>query len=835
MTYKIRIAKVFAFLSVTLGWCISTVVNAQNTVIKVDANKVENRISPLIYGSNIEDVNHEIYGGFYDQRIFGESFEEPNTGVNFNEWRRYAGFWTGSNGIVRIAPGRNTQSEVLMNGSHQIGVEPDQSAKLIYEPKKIADGIIEAEIRFTNKGDGGGLIFRVSNEGVGDDVFDGYELSLSANGKKMAIGKHIQDFRLLKETAVNFDPQSWNKVRVILNAKRIEVWLNGQLALSFNDELNPILLGKIGMRTWKSNMEFRNMNITDSKATQKLKLVNEASAQISYNWDLIHNANVKASFQVDSTTAYNGQKSQIVNFISGQGKVGVANKGLNRWGIAVRKNQLFQGRVYLKGLHIEGAVTIALENADGSKTFALKKLSGISNDWKKFSFNLKANETDVNARLAIYISSKGKLWIDQVVLSGTGSDRFNNLPIRADVGKMLASQGITFLRYAGTMVNAPGYKFKNMIGDPDKRPPYRGHWNHYTSNGFGIEEFLRFCEQTKITPCFGINIYETPEDAADMVEYLNGDVRSTWGAKRAANGHPQPYRVKYIEIGNEEVIFNGDSKAAYAEYVDRFKLLHSAMQQKDSSLEFIQAAWWRPDSPNMESVFRALNGKADYWDLHVGGDEPLAGVDTDKQLTDMLALFKTWDPQTKMKIAVFEENGSKHGIQRALGHATNLNAIRKHSENVLTSSPANALQPYLQNDNGWDQGQLFFTASQVWGMPPYYSQKMQTENHLPLRIHTSLNGPLNVSAARSEDGKTIALYVVNATATAINAKLEFEGFENRKAETKVSTLSGELSDRNSPSHPTVYVTRYSDIKLSVAHSDYQFLPFSYTILRFVKD
>jgi hypothetical protein len=832
--FKSAVVLKTTFAVAVLGFCTSTRLFSQNALIKINADKIENKVSPLIYGSNIEDVNHEIYGGFYDQRIFGESFEEPNTGVNFNQWCKYSGFWTGKDGIVNISPGRNTQSIVLMNGVHHIGVEPDHSAKLIYEAKSIFNGTISAEIRFHGKGDAGGLIFRVSNEGVGDDAFDGYEVSLAADGKKITLGKHLQNFTLLKEAAVSFSPLDWNKVRVLLKDKQIDVVLNGKKVLSFIDEDKSILSGKIGLRTWKSDMEFRNIDLSDQDESQRLKLVNQANEEISYNWDLINSKGAKASFKLDSTTAYNGKQSQVINFISGLGKVGVANRSLNRWGIAVKKNQLFQGRLYLKGV-LDGPVTVALENSDGSKTYGQYKVKRVGKDWKKFTFNLKTSTADSHARLVIYLTSKGKLWIDQVVLTGTGTDQFNGLPIRADIGKMLVSQGLTFLRYAGTMVNAPGYKFKNMIGDPDKRAPYRGHWNWHTSNGFGVEEFLKFCEQTKITPCFAVNIYETPEDIADMVEYLNGDVQTIWGAKRASNGHPKPYGVKYIEIGNEEVIFNGDSKPAYEEYVQRFKVLSNAMHQKDASLKLVSAAWWRPDSPNMEYVFKELNGRADYWDLHVGGDDPSAGVETDRQLSGMLSRFRRWDPDTKMKIAVFEENGSKHGIQRALGHATNMNAIRKHSEDVLTSSPANALQPDRQNDNDWDQGQIFFTSGEVWGMPPYYAQKMQAESHLPLRINTSVNGALDVSAAKSEDGKTLILYVVNTAANAMHANLEFAGFENRNKEVGVSTLAGNLSACNTLKNQKEYVTQYSKIMLPIKNPNYKFLPFSYTILHFSKD
>ncbi|WP_448104205.1 beta-L-arabinofuranosidase domain-containing protein [Pedobacter panaciterrae] len=804
----------------------------QTARIKVDVGQIQNKLSPLIYGSNIEDVNHEIYGGFYDQRIFGESFEEPSTGVNHNQWKRFTGYWTAKDGAVAIIPGRNTNSEVFMTSSHLIGVEPDHSAKLIYEPKELTNGTVQAEIRFTGKGESGALLVRVANAGVGDDAFDGYEISLSRDGKKIALGKHLQNFESLKEAAASFDPETWNKVKVVLKGSEIEVFLNGQQMLSFKDERNPLLKGKIGLRTWRSAMEFRNISIQENGKTEPLSLVNAANEQVSYNWDIISSGQVKANFELDSNVAYNGKKSQVITFATGTGKVGVANRSLNRWGIALRKGQTFQGRVYLKAEKLSGPVSIALESADGSKTYAIKKLNGIGANWKKYAFTLTSGTADKNARLAIYISSKGKLWIDQAVLMGTGKDQFKGLPIRADIGNMLVSQGLTFLRYAGTMVNSPEYRFKKMIGDPDKRPPYRGHWNWYTTNGFGIEEFLKFCEATAITPCFAINIYETPEDAADMVEYLNGNVNTEWGAKRAKNGHPKPYGVKYIEIGNEEVIFNGDNKKAYEEYVARFNLLYAAMKKKDSSLKFVHAAWWRPESPNMEYVFRELNGKADYWDLHVGGDDPKAGLDTDKQLADMQRMFKQWDPATQMKVAVFEENGSKHGIQRALGHATNLNAIRRHNEFVLTSSPANALQPYQQNDNDWDQGQIFFTAGKAWGMPPFYAQKMQVENYLPLRVLSKVEGALDVTAARSEDEKTLALHIVNISAEAITTAIELNGFEGRNPETEVYVLSGKLTSKNTPSEPERYKTVSSKVNLSGDAPKYSFPAHSYTILKF---
>src|SRR5262249_52139086 len=86
----------------------------------------------------------------------------------------------------------------------------------------------------------------------------------------------------------------------------------------------------------------------------------------------------------------------------------------------------------------------------------------------------------------------------------------------------------------------------------DRRPPYAGHWYPYSSNGWGIVDFMDFCEAAgfEYIPDFDIN--ETPEDIADFIEYAKGPADSEWGRKRAADGHPAPHRLPYMQLGNEE-------------------------------------------------------------------------------------------------------------------------------------------------------------------------------------------------------------------------------------------------------------------------------------------
>ena len=457
------------------------------------------------------------------------------------------------------------------------------------------------------------------------------------------------------------------------------------------------------------------------------------SVGISGAWDAIQTGRAVGDFAQDRERPFNSICSQKIALHGGEGTVGVANRGLNRWGLTFREGHRYAGRLYLRQKDYGGRVTVALQSADGKHVYAQQRLGPIGADWRRFEFSLKSAATDTNARFALSIDKPGNVWVDEVYLSGTGDELFHGLPMRADIGKALEDEGLTVLRYGGSMVNAAGYRWRKMIGDRDRRPQYKGWWYPHSTNGFGIEDFLQFCEAAKFEKVFAINIEETPQDAGDLVEYLNGPATSAWGARRATNGHPAPYGVKFIEIGNEE-------KTA-AHYIERFKLLYDAMHARDPSVRFIIAAWWEPNNPVTRQIVEQLDGRAALWDVHVGGDNLREGRHVDALFTRMEQLVHEWAPRTQLKACVLEENGGRHDLQRALGHACVLNATERHGDFVRIDCPANCLQPWHQNDNGWDQGQLFFTSSRVWGMPPYYAQQMAAANHQPCRVASETKCP----------------------------------------------------------------------------------------------
>jgi alpha-L-arabinofuranosidase len=763
-----------------------------------------------MYGSCIEDVNHEIYGGLYAQMIFGESFEEPPRSPAVAGLTTFGGQWSLDSGVLSVAA--------------------DFGAKIVRDGPELEDASISCVVRLHEQSDNAGLIARVRKPRTGADDWTGYEISISAKHKRVILGRHDNNFALLASAPAEIQLGAWHKLGVNLRSDTIRIYVDGakEPAITYTDN-NAIHSGRVGLRTWGSNADFRELVIERAEGHIRDAFSAAASSEllkgVSGMWDLCRTGNAVADLAWDADRPFNTARSQRLERTAGTGRAGVSNRGLNRWGLTVREGHVYAGHLYLRQAAYDGAVTVSLESADGAQTLASQSLATVGADWGRHEFSLRASATNTNARFTIAIDRPGKVWVDQVYLSGTGPELFGGLPFRADIARGLQEEGLTLLRYGGSMVNAPGYRWKTMIGDRDRRPQYRGTWYPYSTNGFGIEEFVAFCRAAGFEPVVAINIEETPTDAADLVEYLNGPLTTTWGRRRAENGHPEPYGVRYIEIGNEET--------TNAHYLERFHLLYDAMRTRDAKVEYIIGAWWEPENPVSRRIVQELSEKAALWDVHVGGDDPREGAKVDALFTRMERLYQEWKPGTPLKACVLEENGGQHNVRRALGHAGILNATERHGDFVLIDCPANCLQPWKQNDNGWDQGQLFFTSSVVWGMPPYYAQQMTARAHLPIRLASEVKSPgndLDLTATRDEGGRNFVLKIVNAGDKPHRARFHLTDTGPLAARAEVVTLSGALDEINVPENPERVRPQTSSIVGISEQFSYDLLARSYTII-----
>jgi hypothetical protein len=508
--------------------------------------------------------------------------------------------------------------------------------------------------------------------------------------------------------------------------------------------------------------------------------------------------------------------------LAGGGEVGIENQGLNRWGLSIVAGKAYEGYVWVRSAR-KTELFAALESRDGGKSYGEVKLAVPGNGWHRLNFTLTPDTTDPAGRFVLKLKAPGSVVVGHAFLQPGEWGRFKNLPLRRDVVEGMIDQGLTVLRYGGSMVNTPEYRWKKMIGPRDQRPPYKGFWYPHSTNGWGIIDFLDLCEAAGFLAIPAFNMDESPRDMADFVAYVNGPAESEWGKKRVADGHPAAYRLKHIELGNEERV---DEK-----YWERFQAIAEAVWAVDPEIVLVVGdfVYGQPitDPDNFKgsasgitnlSAHRKIlelakqHNREVWFDIHIGTEHPGALGELAVVPTFVEALNKISNG-AKHKVVIFELNSGNHAQRRALANAIAIGSLQHLSEKLPIICSANGLQPDGQNDNGWDQGLLFSNPSHVWFQPPGYVCRMISRSYQPIEVPVLVVGggksevgkkseeALIVVAARSEDGKTLVVRVVNKSDKPIAAGLSLVGFTPTRPTAAVEELVGAMDAKNSAKEP----------------------------------
>jgi alpha-L-arabinofuranosidase len=795
----------------------------------VHANQVSHRLSRYLTGACIEDVNHEIYGGLYSQMIFGESFREPGSALPLKGFTTFGGRWV-------------PQSDGLW-------AEAGDGPKLIADMPAFTAGEVGVEV-FLPEGKAGnaGLVVKVSEPGTGADKFAGYEVALDATGR-LVLGRHRQSWEPIRSVPHEIPLNRWIALVVRLTENSLEVVLDGQSVITYQDQEHPLNSGRVGLRTWQREARFRNFYVKTNGGLKKLpfELADEdgSNAGVSGQWRAFRRGSATGEFSLATQDVYTGRQSQRLAFKGGEGEIGIENQGLNRWGMNLVKGKPYEGYLWLRAEQ-PSRVFLALESADGSKAYAETRVATRGNQWQRLDFKLTPSASDQAGRFAIKLKTPAAICLGHAFLQPGAWGRFKSLPVRKDVTQALIAQGLTVLRYGGSMVNHPQYRWKHMIGPRDRRPPYQGTWYPHSSYGWGIFDFLNFCEAASFLGIPAVNMDETPQDMADFMEYANGPAWSEWGRRRAADGHPAPYHLRYLELGNEEPVNEA--------YWLKFKALAEAIWAKDPNVilivgdfayeKAIKDPYNFSGAPQINSLaahkkildFAREHDREVWFDVHIGTEHPpaphgLPGV------RSFIAQLGKLSPDAKYKVAIFEFNAGNHALKRALANALAINQIQRAGDRIPIACSANCLQPYKQNDNGWNQGLLFLSPSRVWAQPPYYITQMVSRNYLPLCVKADARSPgdaLDVTACKSEDGKTLTLQVVNSGAALLSAHVELQGFSPRNPTAHVTILKGDWDGINTPEQPDHIKPTENEWRhgFGTGVASFAFPPRSFTILRF---
>lgn len=431
-------------------------------------------------------------------------------------------------------------------------------------------------------------------------------------------------------------------------------------------------------------------------------------------WSLVSEGSAEGKMALDTAQPVNDTNRRSLRLEisrAGPGRVGIANVGY--WGIAVERGKEYLLSLYARrSADFNGPLVVSLESAVG-RVYAEGKVEGAAEAWSRFACALTANASDSSARLVIAVSSPGRVWLDVVSLSPR--DTFKRRPngLRADLAQMLADLRPAFVRFPGgcfvegdKLENA--FRWKDTVGDIAERPGHWNLWGYRSTDGLGYHEYLQMCEDLGAEPLFVINcgmshggnvpmdkLEPWVQDALDAIEYANGPTTSKWGALRARNGHPAPFGLKYMEIGNE----NGGPA-----YEERYARFYDAIKAPYPALQLIA---------NVPVASRPM----DIVDEHY--------YSSPEWFTSEARRYDSRD-RTGPRVYVGEyactQNCGQGNLRAALAEAAFMTGLERNSDLVVMASYA----PLFVNSNNraWNPDAVCFNSARCYGTPSYYVQKL---------------------------------------------------------------------------------------------------------------
>lgn len=569
--------------------------------------------------------------------------------------------------------------------------------------------------------------------------------------------------------------------------------------------------------------------------------------QISRYWNKIPKNTAKGKFTLKRGDAYMGRQNQVITFADGNGEIGIYNSGLNKQGIHLEANKPYDGILRLKS---NGADVVYLSLRDSKGNILAEKPYTLKNDgsYEKVTFELTPSNTDPKGSFGISLKNKGEIELGFVFLQPGEWGRVKGLPVRKMMIDALKKQGISVIRYNGSMVDVGVdtylYRWKKMIGPIDERRIcFRNGFNPYATHTFGITEMLQVAEALDAQVMIGMNINETYEDIRDFVEYVNGDTSTKWGALRAAHGHPTPYKLKHIQVHNEQSISRG--------YVEGMKKFAEAAWEVDPEMNIITSL---NIGSRLESYVRVgsqyelakemfawfiSKGKANNlgWDPHYSGAVNFAdntkGFENEMGITLQRALLE--DLGHKLTLYPMEENGSRCDWDRGLAHAHNWNTLQRYADCFTWLGTANTLQPHRQHYM-WDQGRVHYTSNEIWFQPSAYEDEMMSNNWLfnVLDATSSQDKKLDVTAKTNDDKSELSIYVVNITDQPQKATINIDGYKFQ-SRAKIWTIGGcELTDYNTVEAKETVAPKIETVRIKSKNTQYTFPKYSYTVITLKK-
>ncbi len=419
--------------------------------------------------------------------------------------------------------------------------------------------------------------------------------------------------------------------------------------------------------------------------------------------------------------------------------------------IPVVKDVSYDLGLYLCGENYSGSFKVYLEDKNGEINSNVITFTGIGDNWKKYSGTLDALRTE-DSRLCIVSDAAGVFYLDFVTLLPEKSQLWMDGkygPFRKDMMQALSDLNPTFMRFPGGCAsegtNYFGQVFwKNSIGTPEERLGFRNHWGYWTSQYVGFYEYFLMAESLGATPLPVLNDgvtcqfagrkyiapLDTPsdrerfynifvKDALDLIEFCNGGTDTEWGAVRASMGHPEPFNLKYLGIGNEN---SGDA------FWERFDIIYNAVKAQHPEITIVSTAGAFDAGREFDANMKQIDSKYPdtIVDEHYYKNDEWFYTHRDRYESGKVrgAESNTYDRSkpTRVFVGEFANSNTNNAFASTLAEAAYWTGLERNSDMVVMAAYAPLF--CKKGYNKWNSNLIWFDNRGLWRTSNYYYQKL---------------------------------------------------------------------------------------------------------------
>jgi alpha-L-arabinofuranosidase len=434
-----------------------------------------------------------------------------------------------------------------------------------------------------------------------------------------------------------------------------------------------------------------------------------------------------------------------------------------------------------------------------------------------------------DARFVITVGSPGTLWLNQVSLfMPTYHNRSNGN--RVDLMKKMADLKPGFLRLPGGNYLEGNtidqrFEWKNTIGPIQQRPGHESPWGYRSDDGLGLLEYLEWCEDLNMQPLLAVyagyslngtrvnpgpDLQPYVQDALDEIQYLIGSASTNWGAKRAVDGHPAPFPLTYVEIGNEDFFDRSGS------YDGRFAQFYDAIKAAYPDLQVIATAAVQSRRPDILDEHFYETPRAFEKDVHHYDSYSRAG------------------PKIFVGEYAAQEGRPSPDLNAALGDAAWLIGLERNADLVILESYAPMFTNINPGASQWPTNLIGYDALKSYGSPSYYAKQMFNQHRGDVVLPTTLNltggSEFYESATRDNQTGTVYLKAVNAAGTAQKVHILIDGIGDVFGGRAIVLSSSSPQDTNTFDEPRKVVPVTVNANQVNRSFEYTFVPYSVTVL-----